>query len=82
MRNARRGILFVDTARSLTNLCAVGPAAFLGSRDRAQLHDGTVSIRKSFVPEELWLLARCVPGGERLEAIFLPPGHVALRSAA
>jgi 2-polyprenyl-3-methyl-5-hydroxy-6-metoxy-1,4-benzoquinol methylase len=80
VRYARRGVLFIDTARSLANLATVGTAALIGSRDRAQLHDGTVSIRKSFVPEELWLLCRCVPGGERLEAFFLPPGHVAIRS--
>jgi len=80
MRHARRGILFVDTARTLANLVAVGTAATVGSRDRSHFEDGTVSIRKSFVPEELWLLARCVPGGDALEAYFLPPGHAVLRS--
>jgi 2-polyprenyl-3-methyl-5-hydroxy-6-metoxy-1,4-benzoquinol methylase len=80
VRYARRGVLFIDTARSLASLATVGTAALIGSRDRAQFHDGTVSIRKSFVPEELWLISRCVPGGEGLEAFFLPPGHVAIRS--
>ena len=37
-------------------------------------------IRRSFVPAELRLIARCVPGGESLEAFYLAPGFVALRT--
>ena len=80
LRHARRGLLFIDTTRTVSSLVAVGTAAILGSADPAQIHDGTVSIRKSFVPEELWLLAQCVPRGGSLSAFFMGPGHAVLRS--
>jgi 2-polyprenyl-3-methyl-5-hydroxy-6-metoxy-1,4-benzoquinol methylase len=80
VRVARRGILFVDALRSLQSLLLLGALTFLGSLDAAFCHDAVVSIRKSFVPEELSLVARCAPGGEALDAFFLPPGFAALRT--
>lgn len=77
---ARRGILFIDLARALFVALTIG-AGNLFMRDRAYAHDAWVSARKAFVPEELALIARCAPGGERLEAFYLSPGYSVLRSA-
>jgi SAM-dependent methyltransferase len=76
---ARRGILFVDGARSvaLLGLLAVVASA---TGNRAFAHDAKVSIRKAFVPEELAAIAACAPGGDRLRAFYLPPGFAVLRS--
>jgi len=80
VRAAGRGILFIDPLRSVTNLLLLGALTWFGSLDPAFFHDATLSIRKSFVPEELGLVARCAPGGDSLEAFFLPPGFSALRT--
>ena len=80
LRVARRGIFFVDLSRALSLAVATGAVSLLAGLHRSFLHDATVSARKAFVPEELALIARCVPGGDQLEAFFLPPGFVVLRS--
>jgi SAM-dependent methyltransferase len=80
LRLARRGILFIDLARALFVALTVG-AGNLFVRDRAYAHDAWVSARKAFVPEELKLIARCAPMGDRLEAFYLSPGYAVLRSA-
>ena len=79
IHHARRGVLLIDLARSVSRLLLVGAAA-LGTLDRAILHDTALSFRKAFVTEELRLIAACVPGGESVEALYLPPGFVALRT--
>jgi 2-polyprenyl-3-methyl-5-hydroxy-6-metoxy-1,4-benzoquinol methylase len=79
LRHARRGILFVDLARAVSGLAAVGAVTGIFT-NRTYFHDATVSVRNAFVPEELALLARCAPGGDRLSAFLLPPMFAALRS--
>jgi SAM-dependent methyltransferase len=78
-RHARRGILFIDLARAVFVALTVGAGA-LFTPDRGYAHDSWVSARKAFVPEELQLIARCAPGGERLSAFYLSPGYAVLRS--
>lgn len=80
LRHARRGICFIDLARSASLLAALAAVAAVSERDPAFLHDATVSVRKAFVPEELALLALLIPGGEALETFYLPPGFVVLRT--
>jgi SAM-dependent methyltransferase len=79
-RHARRGILFIDLARAVFVALTVGAGALV-TPDRGYAHDSWVSARKAFVPEELELIARCAPGGERLSAFYLSPGYAVLRSA-
>jgi SAM-dependent methyltransferase len=78
-RHARRGILFIDLARTVFVALTVGAGA-LFTPDRGYAHDSWVSARKAFVPEELQLIARCAPGGEQLSAFYLSLGYVVLRS--
>jgi SAM-dependent methyltransferase len=77
---ARRGLLFVDLTRSLTGFLAFNALGWLGGLDGIFRHDAVLSMRKAFVPEELALIARCVPGGERLEAFHVAPGFSVLRT--
>jgi 2-polyprenyl-3-methyl-5-hydroxy-6-metoxy-1,4-benzoquinol methylase len=79
LRHARRGVLFIDLARSLSRLLLGGAAAWLVTFDPMFLHDTALSFRKAFVAEELRLIAACVPGGEAVESFDLAPGFVALR---
>ena len=51
----------------------LGALTILTTFDTAFTHDAVVSMRKSYVPEELALLARIAPGGHHLEAIFMRP---------
>jgi 2-polyprenyl-3-methyl-5-hydroxy-6-metoxy-1,4-benzoquinol methylase len=81
LRHARRGIVFVDIARTVTLLLAVSVLGAM-SLDTAILHDATVSARKAFVPEELALIAGIVPGGESLETLYLPPNFAVMRTRA
>jgi SAM-dependent methyltransferase len=78
-RHARRGILFIDLARAVFVAVTIG-AGNLFTPDRGYAHDAWVSARKAFVPEELQLIARCAPFGERLSAFYLSPGYAVLRS--
>jgi SAM-dependent methyltransferase len=79
VRRARRGVLFVDLARSLSRLLMIGADA-ASTLDRAYLHDAVASVRRSFVAPELELIARLVPGAEQVRAFYLPPAFVALRT--
>src|SRR5262249_7292396 len=81
VRHARRGILFVDLARSPVSAVAATALGVLVF-DRALLHDAVLSFRKAFVPEALALLPAGVPGGERLEASLLQPTFTVLRTRA
>lgn len=78
-QRARRGVLFIDLARAVFVAATVGAGNLL-SPDRGYAHDAWVSARKAFVPEELQLIARCAPSGERLSAFYLSPGYAGLRS--
>ncbi len=79
-RVATRGIVFVDALRALSRYLLLVPLTLLATRDPAFTHDAMLSIRRSLVPEELGAIARCVPGGERLETFYLPPAFNVLRS--
>lgn len=81
VRHARRGVLFIDLSRAATATVAANALGVL-TVDGALRHDAVLSFRKAFVAEELSLLAACVPGGERLESLFLPPAFTALRTRA
>ncbi len=78
---ARRGVLFVDGCRS-----AITAAPFLGLcwlryGDAGFCHDGWVSFRRFYVPEELGLLCALGPWADPADAQWIPPGHCAVRTA-
>jgi 2-polyprenyl-3-methyl-5-hydroxy-6-metoxy-1,4-benzoquinol methylase len=79
LRVARRGVVFVDGCRSVLSGAAVSGLCLLRWGNRALAHDTMVSFRRFYMPEELGLLARLTPWGDRAEARLLPPGHVLLR---
>ncbi len=81
-RVARRGVLFIDGARSALNAVAVVGFGLLAYRDSAFAHDALISFRRFFVPEELDLLARLSPWGASSSAEWIPPAHCLLRSAS
>ena len=78
-RAATRGVVFIDTCRS--PLSGAGLAAYgtVQTRNSAWVHDAWVSLRKSFVPEELELLARIGCPSDHLESTWIQPGHCLLR---
>lgn len=78
LRAATRGVVFVDGCRSLVSAAAVGGLCLLRWADAAFAHDAIVSFRRFYTPEELGLVARLTPWGDRAEARFLPPGFVSL----
>lgn len=73
-------VLFVDAARSVSAVTGVAALGAVATLDRVFVHDAVVSVRRAFVREELALIARCVPGGDRVEAIDAGAGLVALRT--
>ena len=79
-QHAARGVLFIDPVRALSRLVGTGAVSLLATGNMRFVHDGVVSIRKCFVPSEMRLLARLAPLGESLDAFYLPPGFVVLRS--
>jgi len=76
------GVLFVDAGRAASAVAGAAALSLVGTGDPVFVHDAVVSVRRAFVREELALIARCVPGGERVEAIDVRPGFVALRTRA
>lgn len=80
-RVAGRGVLFIDGARSALTAAATWALGVFGYRDRAFAHDSLVSFRRFFVPEELELLARLGPRGDRARALAVAPGHCLLELA-
>ncbi|MFO0607495.1 MAG: methyltransferase domain-containing protein [Polyangiales bacterium] len=74
------GVLFVDAGRAASAAAGAAALSLVGTRDPVFVHDAWVSVRRAFVREELALIARCVPGGERVEAMDVRPGFVALRT--
>lgn len=81
LRVAGRGIAFVDPGRGVTSLAGIAALTAVTCANPWLLHDGVVSIRKSFVPEEMALIARLAPGGEGLASYWMAPGFVVLRTA-
>jgi ubiquinone/menaquinone biosynthesis C-methylase UbiE len=77
-RIASRGVLFIDGTRSALTAAATWALGVFGYRDTAFAHDSLVSFRRFFVPEELELLGRLAPRGERARAFAVAPGHCLL----
>ncbi|UJR83895.1 methyltransferase domain-containing protein [Sandaracinus amylolyticus] len=74
-RVAGRGVVLIDGYRSRMHALVVGSIGLLRFRDVAFAHDGWVSFRRFFVPEELEVLARLGPEGDRADARWMPPTH-------
>ncbi len=68
VRNARRGVVFLDDRRSPMVLAGAVVGTVLVSRNPRLVHDGFYSVRRMYSPAEFELLARCAPGGEKLGA--------------
>lgn len=72
---ARRGVIFWDPYRSATGALAALAIFTTLTRRPASIHDALLSIRKSFVPEELDLLRGCTPGARGRGAVrYVSPG--------
>ena len=81
-RVAGHSVLFIDGSRTLMH---AGPLyAYLRGRldDPILAHDGWISCRRFFVPEELALLARLGPWGQGVRVEWMPPTHWVLRMPA
>lgn len=78
-RVAGRGVVFVDGCRSLATGAFLAVLGTLRYRSRGFVHDSWVSARRFYVPEELELLARLGPFGDRVESRWVRPGHCLLR---
>ena len=81
LRYAVRGVLFVDIGRSISRMLMAAGAG-ISSCNWRFAHDAVVSVRKSFTPEELRLVAACVPGGESLEVFYTAPAYIVARGFA
>ncbi|MCP4245576.1 MAG: methyltransferase domain-containing protein [bacterium] len=77
-RVATRAVLFIDGCRTFVRAVPLYAFCRLGQRDRIIAHDGWVSFRRFFVPEELDVLARLGPWGRRARAYRIPPTHCVL----
>lgn len=78
-RAASRGVVFIDGCRSVLSAATTALFGGLGMRNRGFVHDGWISMRKCFVPEELELLARLGRSDGALESVWMPPNHCLLR---
>ncbi len=81
-RAASRGVVFIDGCRSALSAAMVLTVGNIRLRDKGWVHDGWISTRKCFVPEELELLARLARSDHRLEAAWMQPAHCLLRWTA
>jgi 2-polyprenyl-3-methyl-5-hydroxy-6-metoxy-1,4-benzoquinol methylase len=75
-----RAVALIDVARSLDGLVAGAAIATLAGADPALTHDVALSFRRAFRPAELRLVARLVPGGERVAVALVAPGFVVVRA--
>jgi 2-polyprenyl-3-methyl-5-hydroxy-6-metoxy-1,4-benzoquinol methylase len=78
-RAASRGVVFIDGCRSVLSAATTAMFGGLGMRNAGFVHDGWISMRKCFVPEELELLARLGRADGELESVWMPPNHCLLR---
>lgn len=78
-RAATHGVVFIDPCRSVLTGATCAGIGGMRRRDPHFAHDAWISMRRSFVPEELELLARIGPWGDSVEARFLAPGYCLLR---
>src|SRR6185503_18482519 len=76
---AARGILLVDISRSISRLLMAAGAGIASGNWRFA-HDAVVSVRKSFTPQELRIVAACIPGGDTLDIFYTAPAYVVVRS--
>lgn len=79
-RVASRGVMMVDPCRSVLIGAGVALYGTLRHRSLPFAHDAWISLRKSYVPEELELLARIGSWGDRVESAWIPPGFCLLRA--
>lgn len=79
VRAAGRGVVFIDGSRSLRTGLGLGLYVLLRYRHRAFVHDTWISTRRFLVAEELALLARLGPWGDRAVASWSAPGFCVLR---
>ena len=77
-RSARTAVVFIDGCRSVLAGCLPLLLALTRTASSGFAHDALISTRRFFVPEELGLLARIGPWGERVDARWTPPGHCVL----
>lgn len=73
-RSAKRAVLFFDGRRSVTALVGASMGALLLNADWRMAHDGFVSVRRMYTPEEFLLLAKA-SGCEDFEACHYGPYH-------
>jgi len=78
-RHAGAAVVFIDGCRSLLTGTMLQVVGRLRYRNPAFAHDGWVSSRRFFVPEELELLARIGSWGDGVESRWLSPGFCLLR---
>ena len=77
-RVARSAVVFIDVCRGAMPALAVLAAGRLRYRNAAFVHDGWISARRAFIPQELELLARLGSRGDQAEARWAPPAHCLL----
>lgn len=78
-RAAGRGVVFIDGSRSAMHAATMAGMGLLWFRRPDFAHDGVLSLRRFFYPEELALLARIGDWGEGVTARWMPPNHCLLR---
>lgn len=78
-RAAARGVVFIDGSRSAMHAATLAGMGYLWFRQPDFAHDGVLSLRRFFYPEELGLLARIGAWGEGVTCRWMPPNHCLLR---
>jgi SAM-dependent methyltransferase len=78
---ATRGVFFIDIVRSISRMLMAAGAG-LGSGNRRFAHDAVVSVRKSFTPVELSMIAAVVPVGDDLQIFYTAPAYIVARGPA
>jgi SAM-dependent methyltransferase len=81
LHTATHGIFFVDIVRSISRMLMAAGAG-IASGNLRFAHDAVVSVRKSFTPTELQLIAACVPGGAGLKIFYTAPAYIVARGRA
>ncbi len=81
-RAATRGVVFVDGCRSVMHGALIHALGHVRYRDPGLAHDAWISFRRFYSPEELGLIARLGPEGDRVEAKWMRPAHCLLRYRA
>jgi SAM-dependent methyltransferase len=77
--SAPRGVLIVDLMRSVFSMVGTGALLAVTAPMPLLLHDGILSVRRSYTPAELTLLARLAGAGS-IETHMLGAGHCMLHA--